>query len=176
VRVLETDGLLVARMNEWTSRDGDMQLHTHCLVLNRARTVEDGRWRAVDGRCLLSARTGAGAIYNRVLEAELTRRLGVSWRARPDGLREIDGIDDELIEVFSTRRRAITTKVDELVAAYEARYGTPPPPAVRHRTGSSRSTSRASTMLRPPTPGWSPRAPCSWLRSATTGAPTHWRS
>ncbi|MEX0953036.1 MAG: MobF family relaxase, partial [Nitriliruptoraceae bacterium] len=38
VRVMDTTGLLVARMNEWTSRDGDMHLHTHCLILNRAET------------------------------------------------------------------------------------------------------------------------------------------
>lgn len=130
VRTLESSGLVVARMNEWSSRTGDMQLHTHCLVLNRARTVEDGNWRALDGRAILAVRTGAGAIYNRVLEGELTRRLGVAWRDRPDGLREIDGIDDGLIEAFSTRRRAITTQLAGLVAAYEDTYGVPPPPAV----------------------------------------------
>jgi hypothetical protein len=75
IKVLDTDGLVVARMNEWTSRDGDMQLHTHCLILNRARTTVDGKWRALDGRALLAAKTGAAAIYHRVLEAELTRRL-----------------------------------------------------------------------------------------------------
>jgi conjugative relaxase-like TrwC/TraI family protein len=133
VRVLDTDGLVVARMNEWTSRDGDMQLHTHCVILNRARTSVDGEWRALDGRALLAARAGAGAIYNRVLEAELTRRLGVAWRERPEGLRELAGVPDELIEAFSTRRRAITAEVDRLASAYEARYGTPPPTAVRHR-------------------------------------------
>ena len=117
-------------MNEWTSRDGDMQLHTHCLVLNRAETSVDGRWRALDGRCLLGARAGAGALYNRVLEAELTRRLGVAWRERPDGLREIAGIDDEVIELFSTRRRHITAEVDEMIAAYRDRHGVEPPPAV----------------------------------------------
>ncbi|MGI8876398.1 MAG: relaxase domain-containing protein [Egibacteraceae bacterium] len=68
----------------------------------------DGKWRALDGRALLSARTGAGALYNRTLEAELTRRLGVAWRDRPDGLRELDGVDEKLIETFSSRRRAIT--------------------------------------------------------------------
>ncbi|MFU8870267.1 MobF family relaxase, partial [Natronococcus sp.] len=78
VKVLDADGLVVARMNEWTSRDGDMHLHTHCVILNRAQTLEDGKWRALDGRALLTARTGAGALYNRSLEAELTRRLGVA--------------------------------------------------------------------------------------------------
>ncbi len=130
IRVLDTDGLVVARMNEWTSRAGDMQLHTHCLVLNRARTVEDGKWRALDGRALLAARTGAGALYNRVLEAELTRRLGVGWRDRPDGLRELAGVDDELIDTFSTRRRAITARVAAMADAYRDRYGIDPPPAI----------------------------------------------
>ena len=129
VRVLDTTGLVVAR-NEWTSRTGDMQLHTHCLILNRAQTVADGRWRALDGRPILNARAGAGAVYNRTLQAELTRRLGVAWRDRPDGLREIDGVDDDLIDVFSTRRRAITVRVAEMVNAYRYRYGIDPPPAV----------------------------------------------
>lgn len=130
VRVLDTTGLVVARMNEWTSRDGDMHLHTHCLVLNRAQTLVDGKWRALDGRALLAARTGAGALYNRTLEAELSRRLGVAWRDRPDGLRELDGVDDELIEAFSSRRRAITSAVQELAAAYRDKYGVDAPPAV----------------------------------------------
>jgi conjugative relaxase-like TrwC/TraI family protein len=135
VRVLDTTGLVVARMNEWTSRDGDMHLHTHCLLLNRAKTIEDGKWRALDGRALLAARTGAGALYNRTLEAELTRRLGVAWRDRPDGLREVDGIDDELIDTFSSRRRAITDKVEQLAAAYHDKYGIDPPPAVLNAMG-----------------------------------------
>jgi hypothetical protein len=135
VRVLDTSGLVVARMNEWTSRDGDMHLHSHCLVLNRAQTLEDGKWRALDGRALLSARTRAGALYNRVVEAELTRRLGVGWRDRPDGLRELAGVDDELIEAFSSRRRAITAAVEQLAAAYRDKYGIDAPPAVRAAMG-----------------------------------------
>jgi conjugative relaxase-like TrwC/TraI family protein len=123
VRVLDTSGLVVARMNEWTSRDGGMHLHTHCLVFNRAETTDDGKWRALDGRALLSARTGAGALYNRTLEAELTRGLGVAWRDRPDGLRELDGVAEELIEAFSSRRRAITATVEQLAGAYRDKYG-----------------------------------------------------
>jgi hypothetical protein len=73
---------------------------------------------------------GGRAFYNRTLEAELTRRLGVAWRDRPDGLRELDGVDDDLIDAFSTRRRAITAELTLLVAAYEDRYGVPPPSAV----------------------------------------------
>jgi conjugative relaxase-like TrwC/TraI family protein len=135
VRILETTGLVVARFNEWTSRDGDMHLHTHCVVLNRAQTRADGKWRALDGRSLLEARTGAGAVYNRVLEAQLTQRLGVAWRNRDDGLRELAGMSDELIEVFSSRRRAITFRRTELAAAYEAKYGMAPPPQLLSQMG-----------------------------------------
>ena len=130
VRVLDTSGLVVARMNEYTSRDGDMHLHSHCLILNRAQTDTDGRWRALDGRALLSARTGAGALYHRTLEAELTRRLGVAWRDQPHGLRELDGVDDDLIAAFSSRRRAITAEVARLAEAYRDKYGIDAPPAV----------------------------------------------
>lgn len=82
---------------------------------------------------MLAAKAGAGALYNRTLEAELTRRLGVGWRDRPDGLREIDGIDDDLIDLFSTRRRAITDRVQRLVDAYQAKYGVAPSPMVQWR-------------------------------------------
>lgn len=162
VKVLDTDGLVVARMNEWTSRDGDMQLHTHCVILNRARTTVDGKWRALDGRPLLAAKTGAAALYHRVLEAELTRRLGVAWRDRPDGLRELDGVTDELITAFSNRRRAITAEVDRLVAAYEARYGTAPPAAVRHRMAQD-ATLATRRSKREPSPG---EALDAWERKA----------
>jgi conjugative relaxase-like TrwC/TraI family protein len=162
IKVLDTDGLVIARMNEWTSRDGDMQLHTHCLILNRARTTTDGRWRALDGRALLAAKTGAAAIYHRVLEAELTRRLQVAWRDRPEGLRELDGVPDELIVAFSTRRRAITTEVDRLTAAYQDRYGTPPPPAVRHRMAQDATLTTRRTKREPSPDGaldaWERRA------------------
>src|SRR5690606_7439145 len=56
--------------------------------------------------------------------------LGVAWRDRPDGLRELEGVDDALIEAFSSRRRAITAAVAELAAAYRDKYGADAPPAV----------------------------------------------
>ena len=126
VRVLESTGLVVARMNEWTSRDADPQMHTHCLVLNRARTREDGKWRALDGRALLAARAGASALYDRIVEAELTRRLGVRWRDRPDGLREIDGIDQRVLKAFSNRRVKIEQHLAVTIADHEQQHGSPP--------------------------------------------------
>ncbi|HVM00629.1 MAG TPA: hypothetical protein VM324_15170 [Egibacteraceae bacterium] len=39
-------------------------------------------------------------------------------------------MDDELIEAFSSRRRAITAAVQDLAAAYRDKYGVDAPPAV----------------------------------------------
>lgn len=94
----------------------------------------------------------ASAIHHRVIEAELTRRLGVAWRDRPDRLRELDGVSDELIDAFSTRRRAIIAEVEKLARAYEDRYGIPPPAAVCYRMAQDAIlTTRRTTTTRPPT-------------------------
>ncbi len=34
----------------WDSRSGDPQLHDHVVVLNRAKSVSDGKWRTLDSR------------------------------------------------------------------------------------------------------------------------------
>ncbi len=111
--------------HEWTvalfrhhlSRDGDMQLHVHAAVLNRVRNG-DGKYRSLDGQALYRARAAAGAVFERVTEAELTRALGVTFATRPDGkAREIEGVPDDIVDLFSSRRRAITAGVAELEAA-----------------------------------------------------------
>lgn len=50
--VTDTEGLVIARFEHRTSRAGDPQLHSHCLILNKVRDPVDGRggpWMA--GRC-----------------------------------------------------------------------------------------------------------------------------
>jgi hypothetical protein len=59
-------------------------------------------------------------------------------------------VPDELIVAFSTRRRAITAEVDRLTGAYQARYGTPPPPpAVRHRMAQDATLATRRTKREP---------------------------
>jgi conjugative relaxase-like TrwC/TraI family protein len=101
-----TSGVLAAGFEHGTSRAGDPQLHTHVLLLNLTQGV-DGRWSALDSRTLHRQATTASHLYQHVLRAELTRRLGVGWTPVERGIAEVDGIPHAVRRVFSTRRRQI---------------------------------------------------------------------
>lgn len=110
------------------SRDGDPQLHIHNPVLNLAQ-CSDGTWRTLDSHGISRHRAGAAAVAERVTEEYLSRVLGVAFLMRPDGkAREVAGIDAAVIELLSTRRRAISPKAARLAAEFEARFSRPPTP------------------------------------------------
>ena len=112
IRQVETRGLIAAAFLHRDSRAGDPDLHTHVAVSNKVQTL-DGLWRALDGRVLHQAAVAASERYNTRLEAQLVARLGVRFVERPDRdpskrpVREIDGIDPRLLEMWSSRRAAI---------------------------------------------------------------------
>ena len=123
---LDAHDYVVSLWRHHTSRDGDPQLHIHAAVLNRV-LCDDGVWRSLDSNAISAARPAAGAISDRVAEEQLTEALGVRFLTRPDGkAREIAGISEEVRDLFSSRRRAITAGVAELIAAYEAKHGKAP--------------------------------------------------
>ena len=117
---------IVSVWRHHTSRDGDPQIHIHAAVPNRVRS-DDGVWRTLDSNALWGARAAAGALSERVAEERLVATLGVEVRTRPDGkAREIVGVTQEDRDLFSSRRRAITPGVADLIAAYEAKHGKAP--------------------------------------------------
>ncbi len=75
---------VVAQFLQHDSRDKDPQLHVHQAILNRILCA-DGEWRSLDSRAIHTLRAAAGAIAERVMEAHLTRSLGVEFATRPDG-------------------------------------------------------------------------------------------
>ncbi|MDT0348133.1 MobF family relaxase [Pseudonocardia charpentierae] len=123
----------VAQFLQHDSRNRDPQLHVHQGVLNRVLCA-DGVWRTLDSRAIHNHRGAAGAIAERVAEAHMTRSLGVRFETRPDGrAREIVGIDQDVLDLFSSRRRAISAKAEELCRAFAARHGRDPSPLERTR-------------------------------------------
>jgi len=105
-RQVPTRGAVAAAFDHRTSRAGDPQLHTHLLVFNRAPAI-DGRWGGIHGRRLFAWAKTAGYVYQAALRAELSERMGVAWHAPVNGMAEIAGIPDGLLEEFSTRRAEI---------------------------------------------------------------------
>lgn len=125
-RFIDAHDFVVASFFQHDSRNHDPQLHIHNAVLNRVQG-SDGQWRTLDGRALYAHRGAAAAVGERTTEEHLTKALGVRFAARPDGKsREVAGIDPQVMDLFSSRRRAITKKTASLVEAFETKFGREP--------------------------------------------------
>ena len=102
------------------SRDGDPQLHVHMAILNKV-FCDDGEWRALDGDALFDVAPRAAAAGQRVFDEEMARTLGV--RHHYDPVRKgqiIDGITDEMMDLFSARRAVIKAEVANWARKFEA--------------------------------------------------------
>jgi conjugative relaxase-like TrwC/TraI family protein len=87
----DTNGVTIATFRQTTSRADDPQIHTHAVISAKVQTP-DGRWYALDARYPKRHQRMLGGLYQSVLRAELTHRLGVDWQAIRNGQAEIAGI------------------------------------------------------------------------------------
>ena len=70
-------GWAVAAFTHRTSREGDPQLHTHCVAPNLVRRKPDGKFVAFDAGPLFDWCRAAGSVYQAHLQRALSLRLGV---------------------------------------------------------------------------------------------------
>ena len=127
---IDVTGIAAAAFVHHESRSVDPHLHTHLVVSNKVQGT-DGRWRTIDSQALYFAAVAASETYNAALADALTHRLGVIWWDREvtrgkRTVREIAGISDALVDVFSSRRRQITPRLAELEAEFAVRTGRVP--------------------------------------------------
>ena len=123
----------VASFFQHDSRNHDPQLHIHNAILNRVEGA-DGKWRTLDSKAIHKYRGAASEVGDRVMEQHLAMSLGVKFATRPDGkAREVVGIDQAVMDLFSSRRRGITRKTQTLVAAFETKFGREPTSLELHR-------------------------------------------
>jgi Ti-type conjugative transfer relaxase TraA len=94
-------GLAFATYQHADSREGDPQLHSHCLVMNMAQRA-DGTYGGIESKHIYDWHHASGAIYR----AELAREMqGLGFQIKKD--REffrIAGIRDDITKHFSKRR------------------------------------------------------------------------
>jgi conjugative relaxase-like TrwC/TraI family protein len=108
------EGFVAAAFRHRTSRAQDPHMHTHVIVANMAR-AEDGEWRALDGEAILKTyRLAAGYLYEAQLRHELTGRLGIEWTEPVKGMGELEGVPEEAIRAFSTRRQSLVEHMEAL--------------------------------------------------------------
>ena len=108
------EGFVAAAFRHRTSRAQDPHLHTHVIVANLARSP-DGVWRALDGEAILRTyRLAAGYLYEAHLRHELSGSLGVRWTEPVKGMAEIEGVPQEAIRAFSTRRQSLVEHMEAM--------------------------------------------------------------
>jgi conjugative relaxase-like TrwC/TraI family protein len=108
---IQTFGLVAAAFDHRTSRAGDPLLHTHVVVANLTSTVAD-TWRALDARPLFDHATSGGYLYQAHLRHLLTCRLGVEWGSAVNGMADVAGVPQAVIDEFSQRR----DEIEEMLA------------------------------------------------------------
>lgn len=107
----EGGGFVAAAYRHRTSRAGDPLLHTHVACGNLARGP-DGRWTAIVHPELYREAKAGGSLYQAALRRHLTAALGVDWSEIVNGCADIEGIPDELLELFSKRRQEIEAEME----------------------------------------------------------------
>jgi conjugative relaxase-like TrwC/TraI family protein len=174
--VVEEDvtGVVAASFTHWSSRADDPQLHDHVVIWNRARSVEDGRWRTLDSRAIFKATTTLSELHQGVLTDLLTDALGYGWEARsrrhsPRPRYEIDGVPEALMAEFSTRAAAIAEAHLDQLASFRAAHGRSPTAveAMRLRQTATLATrgAKSHTSLAELTESWRERAEASVPRN-----------
>lgn len=102
----KTNNLVVAAFTHSASRNLDPQLHTHNVILNATKNSE-GKWRSLEPKAIYRQQKLAGAVYRSHLAHSLSADLGYQLQSKEDGLFEIKGVSDELIDKMSSRRKEI---------------------------------------------------------------------
>ncbi len=115
----KTNNLLVASFRQPSSRNGDPALHTHCVTMNM--TFWDGKAKSLASdksrqhgvvEQIQNNAHYCGLLYRQHLANSL-KEAGFSLDIKKPGLFEIDGISDNVLQEFSSRRKEIEAFMDE---------------------------------------------------------------
>ena len=116
------NGMIVAGFRHVTSRIGDPQLHTHCVLANMTRNAA-GEWRSVELTKIRRSEKLIGAYYRNEL-ARRVEALGMAVTPRMIGRVpgfELAGYDRSFMDAFSGRRAEILAYLKEHDLPYNAK-------------------------------------------------------
>ncbi|HVA73753.1 MAG TPA: MobF family relaxase [Acidimicrobiales bacterium] len=141
-RRVAAEGWVVARFTHRTSREGDPQLHSHCLLPNLVQRTTDSRHVGMDAGPLFEWARAAGSVYQNQLQRSLSLRLGVCWGPDHHNTREIEGFSRAQLRAFSKRSAQIEAELEAKGAWYESpalRMQADDEASLATRTGKDRS-------------------------------------
>jgi conjugative relaxase-like TrwC/TraI family protein len=111
--------LIIAMFNHYTTREGDPNIHTHCVALNVAGAplhLEPSRYKSqthltIEVEQIYAHQRTIGAVYRSTLAEELRRRFEFCYREAGRGQWEVLGIPEMVLTAFSKRSTAIRARV-----------------------------------------------------------------
>lgn len=149
----KTGNMLAATFLHDINRNGEPQLHIHCVIANATR-ASDGKWHAVKNDELYNAQHVISAVQN----ADLRMRLEtLGYDTIPahnpiDGAFEIKGVSRKTVEAFSTRSADINAALEaegrsspreRELATLATRRGKEPAPDPAQRMAEWRETAKS---------------------------------
>jgi len=114
---LDGEGFVGAVFPHRFSREGDPQIHVHCLAANMTMcggpdTGAPRAWRTLNAHHLYQHQKAAGYVFQAELRVRLTERLGVEWTDVHKGAAEVVGVPKELAVRLSKRSKQIAEELD----------------------------------------------------------------
>lgn len=80
----------------------------------------DGRWGALDARLIYAHAKAAGYLYESQLRHRLSIDLGVDWAEVENGIADVAGVPERMIDQFSKRAKEIRGHLDEVTEQINA--------------------------------------------------------
>lgn len=110
--------LMFGLFDHYTTREGDPNIHTHCVMMNVAGApprAGSGRYKArhltIEPDGLFKWTRVVGAAYRSEMAAALRERFDLTYRPAGQGQWEIEGVAQELLVAFSKRSAQIDARV-----------------------------------------------------------------
>ena len=121
-------GLTASVFLHHISRDGDPHLHVHVAVWNRVQRADgaDERWRTLDSRSLHNQRLAVAPVIDRMVETRLSALRYVMVPREDGNGAEVGGVSHDVMDLFSSRSRALTPELQALIGQYQKIHGKPP--------------------------------------------------
>ena len=107
--------IMAAMFQHGSSRAGDPQLHSHCVIFNAA-LADDGKWRTLHSQAIYAWYKTAGSVYKSALAWNLEHNVGLQTERHGRNGEDIriKGVPQELQREWSKRRRTIVKATREL--------------------------------------------------------------
>ncbi|WP_326504129.1 MobF family relaxase [Rothia nasimurium] len=121
-------GIIATKFRHYDSRNGDPNLHDHLVIANKVQG-KDGKWLTLDGRMIYSYNVAASELYNSKIAEYIHADLGLEFtgeKRKGRKIYELEGIDSETIQAFSSRSSSIKKTLEELKAKYIQEHGYAP--------------------------------------------------